>query len=131
VRTGSRNTDDYRGLGRKMPLSGVLFVLATLSLIGVPPLFGFFTKFRILSAAAASGASGSWLGIGVILLGTVLEAVYLFRVYRVIFATVPSEEKDKKSKEMEWPAAVAVAAFVLIVVLGSLLIPMIPAGLAI
>ena len=131
IRTGSRNTDDYRGLGRKMPFSGVLFVLATLSLIGVPPLFGFFTKFRILSAAAASGTSGSWLGIGVILLGTVLEAVYLFRVYRILFASVPQKEKDEKSKEMEWPAAAAVAAFVLLVVLGSLLIPMIPAGLAI
>ncbi len=119
VRSGSRLIEDYRGLGRTMPLSAALFGLAALSLVGAPPLFGFFTKFQVLSAAAAVGGGIAWFGIGAILLGTVLEAVYLFRVIRVLFA--PSE--DMARTEMDWPALASVTLFTALVVFGALLLP--------
>ena len=102
-----------------MPLSAALFGLAALSLVGAPPLFGFFTKFQVLSAAAAVGGGIAWFGIGAILLGTVLEAVYLFRVIRVLFA--PSE--DMARTEMDWPALASVTLFTALVVFGALLLP--------
>jgi len=119
VRSGSRLIEDYKGLGRTMPVSAVLFGLAALSLVGAPPLFGFFTKFQILSAAAAAGGGMAWFGIAAILAGTVLEAVYLFRVIRVLFA--PTTETARS--EMDWPALVSVALFTALVVFGALLLP--------
>jgi len=126
LRTGKRDIASYSGLGRRMPLTGVLFVIAALSLVGVPPLFGFFTKFKILSAAAASGATGAWLGVGVILLGTVLEASYLFRVVRTLY----SESSERDRIKMDFPALIAVLGFTLLVIFGSFLLPLIPSGLA-
>lgn len=119
VRAGSRLIDDYKGLGRRMPVSAVLFGLAALSLVGAPPLFGFFTKFQILSAAAAAGGGIAWFGIAAILAGTVLEAVYLFRVVRVLFTS--SEETSLE--EMDAPALASVALFTALVVFGALLLP--------
>jgi len=126
LRTGKRDISSYKGLGRRMPLTGVFFVIAALSLVGVPPLFGFFTKFNILSAAASSGAAGAWLGIAVILFGTVLEASYLFRVIRTLY----SDTAEKGRVEMDIPALLAVFGFTLLVIFGSFLLPLIPSGLA-
>ncbi len=109
-----------------MPLTGVFFVIGALSLVGVPPLFGFFTKFKVLTAAAASGAPGAWLGIVVVLLGTVLEASYLFRIVRTLY----SDSEDKVRMEMDVPALIAVFGFTLLVIFGSFLLPLIPSGLA-
>ena len=131
VRTGKRDISSYKGLGRLMPVTGVLFVIAALSLVGVPPLFGFFTKFKVLSAAAASGVSGAWLGISVILFGTVLEASYLFRVVRTLYSAVPEDAVEVKGRmEMDVPALIAVFGFTLLVIFGSFLLPLIPSGLA-
>ncbi|MCK5737090.1 MAG: hypothetical protein KAH21_11455 [Spirochaetaceae bacterium] len=132
LRTGKRDIESYKGLGRRMPLTGVFFVIAALSLVGVPPLFGFFTKFKVLSAAAASGAGGAWLGVSVILLGTVLEASYLFRVVRTLYS-VPEDGSEKSVKgriEMDTPALAAVFGFTLLVIFGSFLLPLIPSGMA-
>ena len=119
LRTGSRFMEDYKGLGRRMPLSGLFFGLAALSLIGVPPFFGFFTKWGILQAAVNLGGTIAWIGITSILLGTTLEAIYLFRIFQILYA---KGENDQVA-EMEWPAVTAVALFVLVVVFGYFLVP--------
>jgi len=131
IRTGKRDINSYKGLGKRMPLTGVFFVIAALSLVGVPPLFGFFTKFKVLSAAAASGATGAWTGIVVILFGTVLEASYLFRVVRTLYGdTAAAKVKAEGRMEMDVPALIAVFGFTLLVIFGSFLLPLIPSGLA-
>jgi proton-translocating NADH-quinone oxidoreductase chain N len=104
LRTRGKTLSDYRGLARKMPLSGVFFTLAVLSLIGVPPLFGFFTKYRILSAAAESGA---WVGVGVILFATVIEAAYFFRIIRTLYGRPATTEAGVSAPEEYAAAAVS------------------------
>lgn len=121
VRTGSRLIADYAGLGHRMPVSAALFGFAALSLVGAPPLLGFFTKFQVLSAAGAAGGFTAWLGVAVILFGTVLETVYLFRVLRVLFA--PAASGSPARADMDWPALAAVALFTALVVFGALLLP--------
>lgn len=119
LRTGSRFMEDYKGLGRSMPLSGLFFGLAALSLVGVPPFLGFFTKWGILQAAVSVGGLMPWIGIISILLGTTLEAVYLFRIFQILYA----KGEKERTVEMEWPAVTAVALFVLVVFLGYFLLP--------
>ncbi|WP_144921826.1 complex I subunit 5 family protein [Halorubrum salsamenti] len=82
------NTDRLRDLGgiagRSPVLSGAVFV-GLLSLIGLPPLTGFFGKFLAFDAAVRGLASGpgalSALALVALLLGAVLTILYATRVW--------------------------------------------------
>ncbi len=67
------------GSAQRTPLAAALFVLFALSLIGVPPLPGFWTKILVLAGLAQEGSALAFTGLGAILLVTAVEAHYLFR----------------------------------------------------
>ncbi len=54
LRTGSRQVDALHGIGRKMPVTMACFSVGALALIGVPPLFGFLSKWSWSRAAISS-----------------------------------------------------------------------------
>lgn len=78
--------ESLTGAGRGAPLAGALFVLFALSLIGVPPLPGFWAKFLVLSGLAAQEGGLWWTAAAVILATTVVKASYLFRVVGRLYA---------------------------------------------
>jgi multicomponent Na+:H+ antiporter subunit D len=65
------------GLGRRMPLTAACAVVAALSMIGVPPAGGFFSKWYLLEGALAAREP---LLAGTILAGSLLAAGYLYRL---------------------------------------------------
>ena len=69
-----------RGIGSEAPLAAGLFVLLALSLIGIPPLPGFWAKLLTLMALFGQGGGLYMLGAAVILVGAVIETSYLFRL---------------------------------------------------
>jgi multicomponent Na+:H+ antiporter subunit D len=48
VATGLTNISDMRGLGRRMPLVFIAFFIASLSIIGIPPLAGDWPKYELM-----------------------------------------------------------------------------------
>jgi multicomponent Na+:H+ antiporter subunit D len=79
---GMRNIYQFRGLRRRMPLTMVAFTIAALSMVGIPPTAGFFSKvYLILGAIEAR----QWIFIAVILLSSLLNAVYFFKVIEMAF----------------------------------------------
>jgi formate hydrogenlyase subunit 3/multisubunit Na+/H+ antiporter MnhD subunit len=68
------------GAARSSPLAAGLFVLFALSLVGVPPLPGFWAKLLVLVGLAQSGTTLDMTALMAILLVTAVEASYLFRV---------------------------------------------------
>ena len=68
------------GAARSSPLGAALFVLLALSLVGVPPLPGFWAKLLVLVQLSEQAQPLYYLGAFVILAGAVLEANYLFRL---------------------------------------------------
>ncbi|MBT3309123.1 MAG: NADH-quinone oxidoreductase subunit J [Gammaproteobacteria bacterium] len=60
--------------------SMVLFILFALSLVGVPPLPGFWAKFALLTGLVSAGGWINSTALVVFLFATVVEASYLFRV---------------------------------------------------
>ncbi len=66
------------GGARTSPLVAALFVLLSLSIIGIPPLPGFWAKYLLLDAAFSSSPA-YWLAAAVVLAGAVVEGAYLFR----------------------------------------------------
>lgn len=104
VRFSTRSTavSDLTGLGRKMPLTMLAFTMAAISMVGIPPAAGFFSKWY---AIQASVESGQWIAVGVILASTLLTAVYLFRILERIYLRPAQPElvahgvKDPDTKE--------------------------------
>lgn len=76
----SGSLDKLRGAAKDSPMAAALFVLFALSLVGVPPLPGFWTKLLVLTGLAQEGQPLHWLAFASILIMTVVEASYLLRV---------------------------------------------------
>ena len=74
------------GASRVSPLATGLFILLSLSLVGVPPLPGFWAKLLVLIQLAEQARPLDYAAAFVILAGAALEANYLFRVVMTLFA---------------------------------------------
>jgi multicomponent Na+:H+ antiporter subunit D len=75
-----RGTDIGRfdaSLRRDLPATSAAFTLAALSMIGLPPTAGFFSKWYLL---LGSWHEGRWVFLVVIVLSSLLNAVYFFRI---------------------------------------------------
>ena len=70
---------DLSGIARRMPWTMGAFVVAALSLIGVPGTAGFISKWYLLAAALERGVLGIAL-IAVIVIGSLLAVAYIWRV---------------------------------------------------
>jgi formate hydrogenlyase subunit 3/multisubunit Na+/H+ antiporter MnhD subunit len=74
-----------RGAAATSRLGAGLFVLFALSLLGLPPLPGFWSKFLVLTGLAEAGNALHLVALAVILTGTVLEGGYLMRVIAALY----------------------------------------------
>jgi multicomponent Na+:H+ antiporter subunit D len=81
--TGTRNLSRLGGLREKMPVTSATSVIGSLSIAGVPPFNGFWSKFIIILAAFSAGYF--WLGAILILTAFLTLAYYLRFQKNVIF----------------------------------------------
>jgi formate hydrogenlyase subunit 3/multisubunit Na+/H+ antiporter MnhD subunit len=79
------------GMAKKTPLAAALFVLLALSLIGVPPLPGFWAKLLLVTGLAAQTDAAWLVALGVVLTGTLIEAGYLFRIATRLYSSTPEQ----------------------------------------
>ncbi|KPL19804.1 MAG: hypothetical protein AMJ92_01135 [candidate division Zixibacteria bacterium SM23_81] len=96
-RSGSMEISAFEGMGKRMPLTSLAFTIGAFSLVGLPPFVGFPSKFLIVRAALAKEEILFTVLIGLVLLGTVIEGAYFFRVVQVLYfkkANGNSERKD-------------------------------------
>jgi formate hydrogenlyase subunit 3/multisubunit Na+/H+ antiporter MnhD subunit len=117
---GSRDWNEMRGLGRRLPWAGGLFVVGALTLMGMPLLAGFWGKMELIKGLAAAG--GIWLaGMAGLLIGTVLEGVYLMRISHALFEPGREWEGLRRSATALVPALVLAAVLLVIGFFPSLL----------
>ena len=80
-KTGLTDVRDLKGIGKRMPATMWCFTLAGVSLIGVPPLCGFFSKWQLAQGALASQIPFfSWFGPAVLLVSALLTGGYLLPI---------------------------------------------------
>jgi NADH-quinone oxidoreductase subunit M len=83
-RRHTRLIADYGGLSHIMPMYATVFLIMTLSSIGMPGLNGFIGEFLILQGTFA--APGLWIYAALAVIGIVLGAAYMLWLYqRVMF----------------------------------------------
>ena len=78
---GRRKAAELRGVGRQMPVTMWCFLIASLSLVGIPPMGGFVSKWFLAVSAVGSGMGALAIVPPVILLiSALLTAGYLLPV---------------------------------------------------
>ena len=82
--TGSRDLRVLSGLGRLLPVTAVLAVLAGISMAGVPPLGGFISKELFLENIVSQGG----FAIALAVVGSAFTFAYTCRFVRVFFGPV-------------------------------------------
>jgi multicomponent Na+:H+ antiporter subunit D len=87
ILVASRKTEisDMAGLGRAMPVTFGAFLIGSLSIIGLPPFGGLWSKWYL---GMGTIETGQWLLLGVLLLSSLLNIAYLLPVpVRAFFGT--------------------------------------------
>jgi len=82
--TGASEIEGMAGLARGMPITMTAFAVGAVSMIGIPPSVGFFSKWYLSLAAIEEGR---WVVVAFVLVSSLLSAVYLFRVLERAFLT--------------------------------------------
>ena len=79
---GMQRTHNLAGLGPRMPLTMGAFAVGAVAMVGIPPTAGFFSKWYMVQAGLDEGA---WVVVAVVLISSLLTAVYLFRVLEQVY----------------------------------------------
>ncbi len=96
---------ELRGIGRTMPVTAGAFAIASLSIVGLPPSAGFMAKWYLLWGCFQKGR---YVFVAMVLLGSLLSAIYCFRVVYYMFFTGPrlhTQKVDEVPPSMYVPAA--------------------------
>ncbi len=106
---GEQDMRNMGGLKKYMSITHITFLLGCLAIAGMPPFSGFFSKDEILAGAFAKNPV-LW-GIGV--LGAVLTAFYMFRLYAMTFLGKFRGTQDQEHHLHESPAAITFPLIIL------------------
>ena len=111
------NVSDLDGIGRAMPVTMFAFLVGALSVIGLPPLGGSWSKF--LLALGAAGAD-RYVFVGVLMLSTLLNVAYLLPPVARAFFLPPPGAPDRRMPVNEAPFACLAA--ICVTAAGSVLL---------
>ena len=103
VASGKKYVSQLRGLGRKMPITMGAFMIGSLSVIGLPPLGGFVSKWYL--ALGALDRDAIWVVV-VLLVSSLLNVFYLLPV--AVTAFFRTEETEENPGIQEAPMACVV-----------------------
>jgi len=97
VATGKRNISEMKGLGRRMPITMIAFLIASLSIVGLPPTGGFLSKWYLVLGTLQAGQTAFLV---VLLTSSLLNAAYFMPiVYRAFFSPPDAQEPDTGIRE--------------------------------
>lgn len=93
VATRKKCISEMSGLGRTMPVTFAAFAVASLSMIGAPPVAGFVTKWKLLTGAMAMPTHALVI-LTVLLASTLLNVAYFAPVtFKAFFGARPAQEE--------------------------------------
>ncbi|MFH2093585.1 MAG: proton-conducting transporter membrane subunit [Pseudomonadota bacterium] len=114
---------DLKGLFGKMPWTMAGFVLAALSIIGVPPTCGFFSKWYLILGAIEQGA---WHFVAALILSSLICAILFFKVFEICFFEPMADGHD--DHESHTPVEIAEAPVSMLIISGIASLCLIVAG---
>lgn len=93
-RTGTTKMSELGGMIHKMPITYTVYLIAIISMAGIPPMVGFISKWLIFQALASQGL---FLIAGCMFFGSVGSFLYVFRPLSTVFlGQLKPQHKDVK-----------------------------------
>ncbi len=112
ARVGGSRLSDLRGIGRRMPLTAIAFVIGGLGMIGVPATVGFVSKWYLVLGALEAGL---WHVAAMMLVSSLLAVVYVWRVVEVMYFQEPEDAPEiDEAKTDEAPFGMLLPTLVMI-----------------
>ena len=113
-RRHTRLVKEFGGLAKVMPVFTVIFIVVTMSSIGVPGTNGFVGEFMVIMGTFMSSSLGNFAHLQGVLaaLGVILAAVYMLSVVQKVFFGPLNNEKNKKLTDMNVRETIAVAPMI-------------------
>ncbi len=71
------------------------FATAGISMVGLPPLAGFFSKWYLVLGTVENS---NWILLAVILISSLLNAVYFFRILEKVYLNNPDTESPDETE---------------------------------
>jgi NADH-quinone oxidoreductase subunit M len=96
-RRHTRQLDEFGGLAKPMPVYATLFVIVTLSSIGLPGTNGFVGEFMVITGTFVSRHLGAFNGVQAVgaAIGVILGALYMLAaVQKMFFGPITKHEND-------------------------------------
>ena len=115
--TGTRNLDEMGGLAKRMPITAATNLIGALSIVGIPPLNGFWSKLIIIIALIQSGHPAFAV---IAVLTSVLTLWYYLLMQRKAFFGKLNEKWAAVKEAPFWMTAATVFLALLCVGIGIL-----------
>ncbi len=107
-RVASVHINDFKGLGRQMPITMAAVVAGGLSLIGIPLTVGFVSKWYLVLAALENGW---WPVAAIVVAASLLALIYVWRIVETAYFAEPEAGHEPVS---EAPASLLVSMWLLV-----------------
>ncbi|MFW5876677.1 MAG: complex I subunit 4 family protein [Myxococcota bacterium] len=116
-RRHTRDLDDFGGLAKVMPWYAVIFVIVTMSSIGLPGTNGFVGEFMILSGTFVSQALQPWPRVFTLLAatGVIFAAIYMLHAVLKIFWGPVTHEANRDLPDISVREVLPLAPLLLLV----------------
>ncbi|WP_414837933.1 complex I subunit 5 family protein [Candidatus Nanosalina sp. VS9-1] len=109
--TDTSNLEDLGGLSESSFTLSAAFFISAFSLVGIPPLLGFFAKFKVFEAALIHG---NIFLVSVLFAGAVTTLLYFSKVWLKAFFGEPVETDIKEASRKEVFSVIILAVLILV-----------------
>jgi multicomponent Na+:H+ antiporter subunit D len=116
---GTRDLKEMGGLAKSMPATAATSFIASMSISGMPPFNGFFSKLIIIIAAVM--AKFYLLALLAVIVSIITLASFL-KFQRYAFFNKPDNNKNKDIKEVPFPMVFSMVVLSIVCVVLSLLV---------
>ncbi len=117
VATHKKQVSELDGLGRRMPLTMLAFLIGALSIVGLPPFGGTWSKWLLVQGTLDTGL---WLLTATLLVSSLLNIMYLVVIpVRAFFAEPASGEQGLQEAPIASLVAIGVAVLGCIILFFS------------
>lgn len=115
---GTRNLKEMGGLAKSMPATSATSFIASMSISGIPPFNGFFSKLIIIIAAVLARF---YLLAALAVIVSIITLASFLKFQRYAFYDKSGEERSPKPKEVPYPMIFSMIVLSIICLLLSLL----------
>lgn len=116
-RRHTRDLSDFGGLAKVMPWYAIIFVIITMSSVGLPSTNGFVGEFMILAGTFTSDQLSVWEKVFVLsaATGVILAAIYMLHAVLKMFWGPLDKKENSALSDLNWREVVALLPLVVLV----------------